>query len=282
MRWLFLAAAALLALAGAAYALDLHLAVQDRIAYWRFDESGVGFKDAAGREPVACEADRVILVFGQSLAANSGEGPHTSVGDVRNLNIHDGRCYRARDPLLGPGGEEGSIWSRLGDRLPGSTLFVPIAIGGGSINRWSEGDLRKRLARALELARPTAIVWMQGQADARAGAAYAERRPAAFEREGDGWTMKAEAYIAEFGEIHEAIRKRSDAPIYVAVSTKCGNAGSDAIRAAQREIPRRFAGVRQGPDLDALPPAALRDGCHLSAQGLEMAAELWAPYLRAP
>jgi len=280
MRWGLATLALVAGIAAAMIAMDIHLAIQDRIAYWRFDESAIGFSDTAGRVRVECEANRVILAFGQSLSANSGEGVYEPRGDVRNLNIHDGLCYRARDPLLGPGGEEGSIWTRLGDLLPGSTLIVPIAIGGGSINRWSEGDLRKRLVRALDFAKPSAILWLQGQADARTGPAYSERRPGKFERSGDGWNMKTEAYIAEFGEIVEAIREKTDAPIYVAVSTKCRNDGSGAVRTAQREIPKRFTGVLPGPNIDALPPDAFRDGCHLSARGLQMAAELWANNLK--
>ena len=50
----------------------------------------------------------VILVVGQSNAANEGSGRYPAGPGVFNWNLVDGKCYRAADPLLGASGTEGA------------------------------------------------------------------------------------------------------------------------------------------------------------------------------
>src|SRR5207248_2752798 len=59
----------------------------------------------------------VILTFGQSNAANSGEERYAARGQVHVFNIFDMRFYRAIDPLPGASHDGGSAWGRLGDML---------------------------------------------------------------------------------------------------------------------------------------------------------------------
>jgi hypothetical protein len=81
-----------------------------------------------------------ILVFGQSLAANFGPANalHLPSGGVDNFNFFYGRCYRARDPLLGAEGDRSNFVTRLADLLVKRGVFkrvmlVPIAYGGSPI-----------------------------------------------------------------------------------------------------------------------------------------------------
>ena len=57
----------------------------------------------------------VLLILGQSNAANYGDVKFTPPSSVGNFNIYDGKCYRAEDPLLGASFDGGSFGSRLAD-----------------------------------------------------------------------------------------------------------------------------------------------------------------------
>jgi hypothetical protein len=239
-------------------------------AAWYWDDLGeyapfgeyVGWRDTSDRASVDCDGfDAVILTFGQSHAANSTHAKYEPRPGVNNFNLHDGKCYRAKDPMLGPNGQGGSIWSRLGDFLIEGghyerILFVPIALGSTSVSSWvPEGEYYRRLTGARDLLKRQGLefsyaLWVQGSADK---------------------TMDVEKYQAEFRKISEVI----SVPIYVAISTLCGNAGLPAIRRAQQII-GTWEGINPGPDLDQIVTVAERpDGCHFSKSGADRAARLW-------
>ena len=89
-------------------------------------------------QPITAAAPKVprvmvALVFGQSNAANWGQGRRTAGANVQVF--YKGRFYRASDPIKGADGEGGSVWTRLGDKLIAAKLydkviFVPVARGG--------------------------------------------------------------------------------------------------------------------------------------------------------
>ena len=59
----------------------------------------------------------VIFSFGQSNAANSGEGCYVATNRVNVFNVFDMKYYRAVDPLPGASNNGASVWGRLGDKL---------------------------------------------------------------------------------------------------------------------------------------------------------------------
>jgi hypothetical protein len=237
---------------------------------------GCGFDETRDREPVECarfgpEAERsaVLLTGGQSNAANYGQMPLAPREGVFNFAFFDGRCYRARDPLLGPDGNGGSVWTRLADLLVSrgdydQVLLVPIAVGGSALRRWIPGgDLHGRIVEAklgLEAAgvRITHVLWHQGERDAETG-------------------VSSDEYVEQFGALVATLRELGiDAPVYPAVASACGGPGSEAIRGAQRALPLHYEGVLPGPDTDVLANLALRyDACHFSDAGLDAHARLW-------
>jgi hypothetical protein len=241
-----------------------------------------GFKNTAGREEVPCERFRqpgtaILLTMGQSNAANEGEfEPGYQPGpNVFNFNFFDGKCYVARDPLLGGTGAGGSPWTRLGDALVAAgrferVLIVPIAVGGSAIREWAKGGVHYgRIAeaqRALDRQglRVTHVLWHQGEADARS-------------------TSHAQ-YVAAFRSVLDGIRSAGiTAPVYVATASICKNQGSEAIRSAQHEIVATLDNVRAGPDTDQLDRFRWRfDLCHFSKEGLAEHARLWFEVLQKP
>lgn len=240
------------------------------------DPVNCGFNETAERTPASCDPytrphprHAVLLTFGQSNSANFGQTLHVAGAGVDNFNVRDGACYRAEDPLLGPDGEGGSVWSRLGDRLVEGGHFDRVLIaafgaGGSEIALWApEGSLHPKIAAAAARMqalgiRPTHVLWHQGEAERAKG-------------------TRPKEYVERFRGIVEALRTSGiDAPVYPAIATICRSGANLEIRAAQRSLPDLMPGVRLGPDTDSLDRMSQRhDNCHFSDAGLDAHARLW-------
>lgn len=219
----------------------------------------------------------VALCFGQSNIANEGEpaGIHVPGPGVYNFNFLDGRCYIARDPLLGSTGIGGNLATRLGDLLVTRGLYdrvllVSIGHGGTSTADWAPGGrMGLRLMLTLELLEArkitlTHLIWQQGEAEGALGE--------------DGGTL----WTRSFASMLSSIRNRGvTAPIYVPQCTVCRGARNEGVRAAQRAVVDPDKGVRSGPDTDVIGVDQRWDGCHFSTDGLRKAAELWFEILAA-
>jgi hypothetical protein len=134
--------------------------------------------DARGREPVARgrpeTENLVIVILGQSNAANFAAGRYRAERDVVNFSLYDGNCYRAQDPLIGASGDTGNFATRLGDvlidrGLAERVVLAPIAMGNTRIEDWAAGGIFH--TRILVLLRrlfdaglsPDLIFWQQGE-----------------------------------------------------------------------------------------------------------------------
>jgi Carbohydrate esterase, sialic acid-specific acetylesterase len=217
----------------------------------------------------------VMLIFGQSNGANSGETPYVPRHRVFNFNLFDGRCYVAKDPLLGTTERRGNFASRMADLLIerghfDSVVLAPISVGGSRIEDWTSGGVRHRrlqvtIERAFEAGLEfTHLLWHQGETNARYGP--------------DG-----HRYIDCFMDIHAAVRRYGVfAPLYVAEATLCGETGPvEIIRAAQRAVVNAELGILAGPDTDTIGIQDRFDGCHMAETGLIKHANLWVEALSA-
>ena len=217
----------------------------------------------------------VMLVFGQSNGANSGDTPYTPTRRVFNFNLFDGQCYVARDPLLGATEQKGNFAGRLGDMLIERGLFdfvilTTVSVGGSRAEEWTTGGSRhRRLQLAIKRAqdaglRYTHLLWHQGESNAR-------------------HDPDPEIYLASIRNINAALRRYGvDAPLYVAQATICASPPHEGIREAQRAAVDPALGILPGPDTDTIGPEHRFDGCHMAESGLIRHAELWLEMLQAP
>ncbi len=245
-----------------------------------YDPFHLSFRRASGRQVVSdaiFAADTaVILAGGQSNIANEGDpgALFEPAGGVFNFNVFDGKCYVARDPLLGSSINRSNLLTRLGSLLVERgiyprVLLVPVAHGGTSAQDWTPaGWMFPRLQLAIDRLRDsriaiTHILWQQGEAEAALDSPDAAQ-----------WTRD---FMSTLGAIRAS---GVDAPIYVAQCTISHNDANPIIRAAQRGVVDAAAKILPGPDLDQIGFDGRFDRGHFNAAGLQRAAELWYTALR--
>jgi hypothetical protein len=259
---------------------DIDIASLDN--YDELDQNWQSFRDTSRRVRVPCRADAqtaVLVTLGQSNAANYATQPYTPKGDVLNFDLYDGRCYKARDPLLGASGTLGNFATPLADMLIERGLYqrviiAPIAMGGSTVEQWAdEGMFNRRILVVIRRLfdaglTPTAILWHQGEGNSGIG-----------DNHGRQYRKNLREVIATFRTYGV------EAPFFVALATKCGTyprPGGDNIHDGQATTVNPLENVFLGPDTDALGDE-YRDAerCHFNAAGLVRHAALWADVLQA-
>lgn len=251
--------------------------ITDIDSYERLDQNWGSIRDTSGRQlsPSTIDGDRqrtaVIVVLGQSNAANHGSGRYIAKHRVDNFNIYDGKCYHAADPLLGASADGGNFATRLGDKLIEAGLFdrvilAPIAMGGTTVEQWAgEGMFNRRIVVLIRRLFDSGltidfIIWQQGEGNTGAG------------------DIGGRQYRKNLWEVVDTFRKfKVSAPFFVALATFCGGPHNNAenIRAGQKSAVNAKAGVFLGADTDLIGIEHRWDGCHFSETGLEMAASSW-------
>jgi hypothetical protein len=214
----------------------------------------------------------VMLIFGQSNGANSGDSPYVPRRRVFNFNLFDGHCYIAKDPLLGATERLGNFAGRMADTLIerghfDTVVLAPIGVGGSMVEEWTTGGARHRrlqiaVKRAMDASLTfTHLLWHQGESNAACN-------------------TDPKLYAACLLNIHGAIRSYGvNAALYVAQASVCRSPPNEAIRSAQRAVLNPSLGIRAGPDTDTIGLGDRYDGCHMNESGLNKHAELWVEAL---
>lgn len=208
----------------------------------------------------------VAVVFGQSNSANHLERKYIASSD-RVVNFFDGKCFRAEDPLRGATGDQGSVWTLMGERISRPIVLVSIGVGDTYIDRWANGDLNQLLKNTLSKVsasgyKVTHFLWHQGENDA-------------------GETSGAD-YASRLSRVIQTTRERfPESAFYVSVASFCkkGMGVDPAIQNAQLASVNPAARIYAGPNTDVLGLEYRYDGCHFSAGGQEIIAGQWAGFL---
>jgi hypothetical protein len=229
--------------------------------------------------PVQGKDTGVLLVLGQSNAANQANKRFTTHYPNRVVNYFDGKCYVASSPLLGATGAGGEYLTALADHLISKGTYTEIviiaaAVGGSSISRWQrDGDLNELLIALIKDVRSkykiTDVIWHQGETDAA-----------------NPFYTTTKIYVSSFSSLVDTLTElKVKAPIFVLISTRCG-AGPEwkemnPVSIGQRMLVdnrRIFFGV----DTDELVELKDRyDTCHFSESGQTKTAKALADSITA-
>ncbi|MGR9220963.1 sialate O-acetylesterase (plasmid) [Rhizobium leguminosarum] len=233
--------------------------------------------------PTQTDRTAVLLVLGQSNAANDGGQRHRSNYGARVVNAFDKRCFIAASPLLGSTDTKGEYWTLLGNNLIASgqndsVILAPLAYSGSEVARWAKGgDLNPVLVDTVKQLqdsgyRITSVLWVQGEKDLVIG-------------------TTAETYQEYFMSMVDTLRQHGvEAPVYISIASKClepSNGGfkehipDNAIVRAQLALSKSGHGIREGVNSDALLDGDDRyDDCHIGGTGAEKMSEAWLNLLR--
>jgi Carbohydrate esterase, sialic acid-specific acetylesterase len=232
----------------------------------------------AGKTEVRCPKQTprtaVLLIAGQSNAANNAAQRHATRYPDRVLNFIGGRCYVAASPLLGSTGFAGEYWSLMADQLIDAGAFdrvilAPVAVGASNIAQWAKGgalnsSMIPLMQDLVTHYRVTHVLWHQGESD------FALRTDPG-------------RYKEQFLSFADTLRANAvDATVFVSTATRCltGWSQSNAIQSAQRELASAQSGFEPGVDTDTLLSAQDRyDDCHMADSGEMKTAKAWAAIL---
>ncbi|NEJ33364.1 hypothetical protein GR205_36240, partial [Rhizobium leguminosarum] len=184
---------------------------------YTFDDKGRLTGDES-KTPVTCpiQTDRtaVLLILGQSNAANDGGQRYRSNYGARVVNVFEKRCFIAASPLLGSTDTKGEYWTLLGNNLIASgqndsVILAALAYSGSEVARWATGgDLNPVLVDTMKQLqdagyRITGVLWVQGEKDLVIG-------------------TTAEAYQEHFMSMVDTLRQHGvQAPVYISIASKC-------------------------------------------------------------
>lgn len=231
------------------------------------------YSDTGDQVEVSCvgldtgERTGLFVTAGQSNAANSASKQYVPHGDV--YVFHKGKCYEARDPLLGASGIGGTPWFKLADRLIDNgkydrVIVVGTAISGTTIIEWLFGTpLFTYLWTEINGLRTNnmtidAVLFMQGEADAALGT--------------DAYTYYLR--LATFaGGVRDYIGYTG--PLYVSLTTYCLGITSADVRSGQAVTAQQVNTVYIGPDTDTLVTGYRHDNCHFNSKGTDALADMW-------
>ncbi|HTJ56410.1 MAG TPA: sialate O-acetylesterase [Devosiaceae bacterium] len=236
--------------------------------------------------PCPKQTDRtaVLLVLGQSNAANHGGQRYRSEYGAQVVNFFGGKCFVAASPLLGSTDARGEYWTQLGNLLIASGKFdnvviAPLAFTGSEVARWARGGdingLLVETARQIEEGGygVTDVLWVQGEADYVKG-------------------TSTDAYRERFLSMVDTLRGQDiEAPVYVAIASKClepsnggfkVNAPDNPVVRAQLALSKSGNGLKQGVNTDSLLDEVDRyDDCHIDGTGSDKVSRAWADLLLA-
>ncbi|OBY04442.1 hypothetical protein BAE36_24835 [Rhizobium leguminosarum bv. trifolii] len=233
--------------------------------------------------PTQTDRTAVLLILGQSNAANDGGQRHRSDYGARVVNAFDKRCYIAASPLLGSTDTKGEYWTLLANNLIASgqydsVILAPLAYSGSEVARWATGgDINPVLVDTVKELRDsgyriTSVLWVQGEKDLVIG-------------------TTAEAYQERFMSMVDTLRQDGvEAPVYISIASKClepSNGGfkehipDNAIVRAQLALSKSGHGIREGVNSDELLDGEDRyDDCHIGGTGAEKVSRAWMNLLR--
>lgn len=215
--------------------------------------------------------NKVVVVFGQSLFANSANDAYVVANPTKvlNFNIFDGNCYQAKYALLGAGGSGGSPLARMGDNFINNdsvskAILVPAMVDATWVGLWSSSTtipylynniavVSRRMAANSVV--PTEIVWEQGETDCGLGTSQG-------------------SYAASLATVLTAIRSVWPTTPIILNSAETFQSNTTCASIAAAQAAAITGTIFAGANTDTLGAGDRYDGTHFNGTGSAAAAAL--------
>ena len=197
----------------------------------------------------------IILIIGQSNAANNLlSSVDQSIKDI-NFNYLNSKCYQLSEPVLGATGNKYSLTSSLSAKLINKDpiVFFTAGINATSIKKWSSDkeisfEINKSLKDLVKNNSLAFIIWIQGESDAFTNIDY----------------------ISHFKNMRQILLDGIDDGKFIITQTSICNSKQDKILTGyQKELGMLFNDVIVTDVTDNLDNNYRYDGCHFNKFGTE-------------
>jgi hypothetical protein len=203
----------------------------------------------------------VIIAFGQSNSANSASHRYSESSN-NILNFYKGKCFIAKDPLLGTTGNRGNIWIPVSTKInkgQKKVVLITFGIGGTKVEDWltSYYDFYKENVNSFKelYPYPDFAIWFQGESDRKT-------IPGEFQKHLDEWILTLKKDLPK-------------TKIIITGTTYCAGQDSEIIKNIQYLTSKKFNIGFVDTD-QFYSPRDRSDGCHLSSSGVEKISEIFA------
>lgn len=211
------------------------------------------------RTEVSCpnpEEALVIIGFGQSNSANTVDYKSKIIPN-NIFNFYNGKCYIAKDPLLGAQGDKGSIWIPLAKKLEylnKKIVLSTFGIGGTKVNHWLDKNnlfqfYKDNLNSLKKIYKnPDILIWIQGESD--------------IQTDINGFNSNLNTWINTL---------KKDLPstiIYISGTSYCKGASNHLIVKSQKEISDKLDVNYIGSTDKFIGLKYRYDNCHLNEKGM--------------
>ena len=218
------------------------------------------------KSSLSCPSNKkIILLVGQSLAANSGP-KIKNFKSTKGLNYFESVCYQLSNISLGATGSRENLSFYISNQLenPDDFIWITTAWGGSSIIEWgmkrsflSEYTNRHLLTLIKESnSKLKYIIFMQGETD-------------------NGYTDQFD-YGKYFLDSISNIIKNVESPMFKIILTRSSRCDSNQIDNKLNKIKEKLEFSKNIYLLnvtDSLNNSYRRDGCHLNQRGIKIAAK---------
>ncbi|MBK1881233.1 hypothetical protein JIN85_02335 [Luteolibacter pohnpeiensis] len=223
----------------------------------------------------------VYVTAGQSNSANDGGPAYTPTDDRVSVRLSvSGSTWRhAYDPMPIATASDGSVWSRLGDKLAAATDlpigFICVGVGGTQTSQWVPGqshydDRLKPAVQSFPDHGFRAVLWHQGETDSvysTTAVTYAARMASIISQSRIDCGWDAPWYMAE-ASFHPSAVLKQEEPV---------TAGQRATIFAD---PLVFIGpTTDGFHLEDANGGKLKDTVHFNAAGMADHSDQWLEIL---
>ena len=222
------------------------------------------YSNNSNRIEVKCPSEEtaiIIVGFGQSNSANA-QGQRYKASSNQIINFHNGKCYKAVDPMLGATGKRGSIWIPVAEKITTDKpiVLVTFGVGGSSISEWLDENTLSNFYQSNRDSFRTAysdanfVIWIQGESDKNT-------HPKLYKSQLKTW-------------LNEVSKDFNTARLLITGTSYCNGTGNEKIVSIQKEVAEDLDALYLG-DTDKFNNFNDRyDDCHFSPSGVEKVSTL--------